>query len=553
MKNFKPLSLAAAVAAASVGYVGVASAQVTGPLGIAAETGLGDAAIIPYYTVQAGFSTGLSVINTSSETQVVKIRLRRAADSMDALDFNVVLSPEDVWTGYVQMEESAVGPILGLPEIRFYTNDNSCTIPENNGWLTMPEIYRVGAEEGYIELIGMGAADALQPISRDALHAQSGPTLGIPRDCTRVSDNFRRGVNAQDYYPDYASWDAGSTRTRGVINSTLTAQHRVVNGVVTTSPESSVYTDTGNVLKVSYFIKDDDSGIEFGNDAEHIENFMDGASITNQTVGVFEGDLQGFDYPDLNGGAPASTGGLIANIPAVVPNAGIRGSYEGVRAALGGATLINDWSDNDQGAFTVDTDWVVTTPGQYLMTNLFGYLSSLADETVICGPGTPGVDNWQDDPNLPNYGANCDFRDIPMLATATVYDREERGITVEEDELVVSPQPPGVIQENVLDQEVNVITFGASVLESAKQIAVPKPDGATAGWATLSVTPNAGKTQAICSFTSQPGITADDLEVTCASVVNSAAPLIGFVAWQRNFDANPDANYGRIVRHSRSN
>ena len=94
---------------------------------LAAETGLGDLAIVPYYTVRDGWSTGVSVINTSDQTQVVKIRMRRAVDSMDALDFNVVMSPEDVWTGFAQETESG--------EIRWFTNDLSCTVPalEGNG------------------------------------------------------------------------------------------------------------------------------------------------------------------------------------------------------------------------------------------------------------------------------------------------------------------------------------------------------------------------------------------------------------------------------------
>lgn len=542
MKNFKPLSLAAAVTAASIGYTGAATAQT-----LAGNTGLGDMAIVPYYTVQGDFSTGVSVINTSQQTQVVKIRLRRAADSMDALDFNVVLSPEDVWTGFVQATDE-IGDLTGEPVIRFFTNDASCTVPENDGSLAMPEIYRVGAEEGYIEVIGMGApTNESQPIALAAVHGAS----GVPADCTRVSDNFRRGATPQDYHPDWATFLAAGTRTRGVINSAFTAQYGTGPGGVVdpTSPVSSTYTDTDNVLKVSYFIKSDSTGIEFGNDAVHIEDFMDGATITNQTVGVFEGDLQGFDHPDLNGPAPASLGGVITNIAAAPSGAATtRASFEALRSELGGDILINDWSDNDQGAFSVDTDWVVTAPGQYLMTNLFGYLTSLAAEDFDCLPGDPALPLGL--PGASDAGENCDFRDIPMIASPTVYDREERGIIVEEDDLVVSPQPPGEILVNVLDQEVNVITWGDPVLQSAKTISIPKPAGATAGWASLGVQSNLTKTQAVCDFTSQPGNTADDLVVTCSSTT-SPVPLVGFVAWQRNFVDLPAANYGRIVEHSR--
>ena len=122
--SFKPLSLAIAVSAATAGYVGTVNAQ-TAPA-LAGNTGLGDLAIVPYYTVREDWTTGVSVINTSASTQVIKVRLRRGTDSMDALDFNVVLSPQDVWSGYVENNT----PDTGVEDqIRFYTNDNTCTVP----------------------------------------------------------------------------------------------------------------------------------------------------------------------------------------------------------------------------------------------------------------------------------------------------------------------------------------------------------------------------------------------------------------------------------------
>ena len=519
--TFKPLGLVAAVAAASAGYAGIVNAQAV----LADNSGLGDMAIVPYYTTQKGYSTGVSVINTSEATQVVKIRLRRAVDSMDALDFNVILSPNDVYTGYVQASGE---------QIRFYSNDNSCTAPAYNGadgqYFVMPNIYREGAEEGYIEVIGMASAAADQPISQKAIHSS-----GVPADCARVRDNFFPGQDPTDY-------GSNTSQTRkGVISSVLTNQLASAGSSTTVS---NTYTDTPNVLKVSYFIKSDETGTEFGNDAVHIADFMEGASMTNQKFGLFDGDLQGFDYPDLNGGA------VFSAVVEPIMGAGDRGAYEEVRDAIGGTEVINDWSRNTTEQFSVDTDWVVTTPGQYNMTNLFAYLASIAPGSETkCGPGVPGADNYDED-----TGANCDFRDIPMTAIFSVYDREERGIVVDEGDLVVSPQPPGEITVDVLDQEVNVVQWGEfDVLGAEKTISVPVPAGAQAGWANLAVTQYAGTTQAICDFTDlapngQPTLTAP-IPVTCAAT-DTPVPLIGFVAWQRNFGANPDANYGRIVEHS---
>ncbi len=99
--NFKRLGLAAAVSAAAAGYTGAVNAQASIDSG-----NLGDAAIVPYYTVEGSWVTGLHITNVSDRTQVVKLRLRRASDSMDALDFNLIMSPRDVWTGFISGEDA---------------------------------------------------------------------------------------------------------------------------------------------------------------------------------------------------------------------------------------------------------------------------------------------------------------------------------------------------------------------------------------------------------------------------------------------------------------
>jgi hypothetical protein len=551
--TFKPLGLAIAVATASAGYAGIVNAQPT----LADNSGLGNLGIVPYYTVNSGYTTGVSVINTSASTQVVKVRLRRAVDSMDALDFNVVLSPFDVWTGYVQQE-----PFDGeeFNQIRFYSNDKSCVVPDftNENYFIMPNTFRLGAEEGYIEIMGMASPfDENQPIAISALHGAD----GIPADCDRVRDNFFAGTNASDYYPSTAAALLGTTRTRGVINSAITWQRATdpATGAVLSpaTPVPSSYEAPDNVLKVSYFIKDDDTGIEFGNDAVHIADFLDGASMTNQQVGINAGDLQGFDHPDLDGGAPTSDIEGFAGAATV-------GAYEPLRNALGADQVINDWSGAVNDLFTVDTDWVVTTPGQYLMTNQAAYIDAIEETTDGADPAdaltgtlrcTGGILPSNTDvtglsvevnPYVPATGANCDFRDIPLTVTATVYDREEGEIDVTEDELVVSPSPvipPQIVNFN---QEVNVVQWGTEpVLDSVKNIIIPKPTGAEAGWAEVNVVTT--KTEVgICEFDDYGTL---PLPVTC-DVTSTPVPLVGFVAWQRNFDATPAANYGRIVEHS---
>lgn len=516
--NFKPLGIAAAVAAASAGYAGMANAQ-SGAL--AAETELGDLAIVPYYTVREGYATGVNVINTSNRTQALKIRFRRAEDSMDALDFNVVLSPQDVYTGFITADGD---------DIKFVSNDNSCTAPAYPaGGFQMPNIYRgaptnvtnsIDATSGYIEILSMGSP--VTETSAVAVAAKHDAT-GVPADCAGVRDNFFRG--------------GVSMTTRGVVDSALTVQRVTTpTGVV---PTDNVWEESPNSLKVSYFIKSDETGVEFGDNAVHVENYFDGPAMTNQQLGVFDGDLCGFDHPDLNGGSPDTVCGATgASI----------GIYDDLRNVLGAQTLINDWSANAAGDFTVDTDWVVTIPGQYLMVDLPFFQVGLDTGLELCTRTGTTIDG--------NAIPACDFRDIPMTATFTVYDREEQGIVVEEGDLVVSPQPPSEIPVDVLSREVNVIQWGnAPVLNAPAFIAVDGPDGARFGWTSLAAT-SAPDTR-VCEYV--PGTTNPvgaafgyDIPAMNCSSVTSPAPMIGFVAWQRAFANLPAANYGRIVSHSRT-
>ena len=165
----------------------------------------GDLALVPYYTVNDNFVTGVHIINSSDATQVIKVRLRRGADSMDALDFNLILSPEDMWVGFINEEDNG--------DITFNTSDTSCTAPAaTNGKFVMPDIYREGAEEGYIEVMGMGEIDVASPIGFASKHVD-----GEPRDCAAVRSNF---FSIGSAYPG----TAGTTPAKGVIDFMSTHQ-----------------------------------------------------------------------------------------------------------------------------------------------------------------------------------------------------------------------------------------------------------------------------------------------------------------------------------------
>jgi hypothetical protein len=532
---FKPLGIAAAVAAVTAGYAGAVSAQaVTPPTGIVpgpstaepavSSRAVGDLALIPYYSVQSGFATAVHIINTTEATQVVKLRARRGLDSADSLDFNLVMSPKDEWVGSLSMEDDGA--------IVFTTNDKTCTapagVPTANGGqkFIMPDNasvdtlinYREGAEEGYIEVIGMAQPTAeTYPIAVAAKHV-----AGVPRDCTAVRSNFFRVPGAAEGAP---------TAVKGVHYPDVTAQTcATVTGcenVPAAGLTLNTYVDTQNdAFKVSWAVTDGNSGLEFGSNAVHLEGFAHDPMMTNQQVLIFgSDDPLGYLFPDLNGGSP-----LLGN----------RGQFEEVRAALGASSVENDWSSRDSGSFTVATDWVVTMPGQYLMVDPLAYVASLQidDETLALAACNP---------------TNCDYRDIPVGLSITYYDREEGAFTPEEGGLVVSPAinltPDGV----ALPYEVNVVEWkkGApNILESQYAVTFEPLFEGDRGWADLSVTPNLVKDQAIWDYAATDPNDPNSITGAPVAVENVAVPIIGFAVWERNFANNPNANYGRAIDHS---
>ena len=536
--TFKPLGLAAAVAAVTAGYAGIAQAQpVAAPVGTPtlANNSLGDAAIIPYYTVAGDFVTGVHIINTDKElTTVVKLRMRRGSDSMDALDFNIVLSPEDEWTGFI---DDSTGTVV------MATEDNSCTAPlRADGRFAMPGLYQEGATEGYLEIIAMAQIDEDSAIAVGAEHTSE----GVPFDCEAVESNFFRNTIVTD-----ASVPTIETfpNEKGVLSSAATNQTcttaialatGALTGVGTCTSESiavltNVFGPAGNVLKVSYFHRDATSGLEFGNSAVHLADFANGPMMTNQEIiTVGESDPWGFLFPDLDGGSPADA---------------TRGSFECVRTALGADSIINDWSV--VAVRNVSTDWVVTLPGQYLMLDLATYTESLFDADVDCLTKQE-ADKTIETPEDPE-DFYCDFRDLPVNLKIRVLDREEQTFSTPDSGLVISPSLTNQPGEDTLVNEVNVIQWSDGSNEPVLPSEYGKVYdtsalGASAGWASLNVSAATTKTQGIYNF-GLSGESQND-QPTFDSLTETSVPIVGFVAWERSFPSDPSANYGRIVEHS---
>ena len=182
MNTFKRKALTSAVLG-TLGVAGSAQAIYQDP------NNLGQALIYPYYTVQSAagnaFNTFISVTNTTTAVKVVKVRFREGKNSAEVLDFNLYLSPNDMWTGAVIPASTDL-----LSPGRLITNDVSCTNPPiPAGGVDFRNFEFTGARadglatglertrEGYVEMFEMGTLDPLAVPGSNAVH---NPATGLP-------------------------------------------------------------------------------------------------------------------------------------------------------------------------------------------------------------------------------------------------------------------------------------------------------------------------------------------------------------------------------------
>jgi hypothetical protein len=192
MDTFNKKSLCVALAATGVlGVAGVAQA-----VNVSAD-GLGNVLIYPYYTVNSDandntFNTLMSVVNTTASTKAIKVRFREGRNSWEVLDFNVFLSPWDVWTGVI-----TPGPVVNPLAVengtanpagaQISTSDKSCTIPT-----IRPGEHLYGGLGGDQRVADVGSCSSFEmatyrDVSVTAINSKH-TSAGVPLDCSKVTD-----------------------------------------------------------------------------------------------------------------------------------------------------------------------------------------------------------------------------------------------------------------------------------------------------------------------------------------------------------------------------
>lgn len=153
--------------------------------------GTGQVLLFPYYNANPGYVTNVNIVNSTDDTKAVRIRFREGRNSEDVMDFNLYMSPNDVWTGSVQYEGG---------HAKIVTEDKTCTYPtsiapycKSSGDCSTGEAQQfkgISATdddtlEGYIEVVEMGV---------------------IPPDATTLADgngeNIAHGVEHNNGQPN---------------------------------------------------------------------------------------------------------------------------------------------------------------------------------------------------------------------------------------------------------------------------------------------------------------------------------------------------------------
>jgi hypothetical protein len=188
MNIFKKKSLCAALA--GIGALGVAGAAQAVNLD---PDGLGEVLIYPYYTTRSdtagnAYNSLLSVVNTTASVKAVKVRFLEGRNSREVLDFNLYLSPKDVWT-------AGIGPNTATGGANITSRDKSCTLPLAVSQGTTIEFRNsayasdgAGAtldrtREGYVEIIEMATYADNSTTAGNVTHV-----AGVPPGCAKQTD-----------------------------------------------------------------------------------------------------------------------------------------------------------------------------------------------------------------------------------------------------------------------------------------------------------------------------------------------------------------------------
>lgn len=324
------------------------------------EGGVGHMLLVPYYNVQNGNMTVLHVVNTDADNgKAVKVRFRGAANSDDVMDFQVYLSPGDVWTAAVTAGADGVAQIQSA--------DTTCTVPALGMNTPQPfatnrldpnksaEQLANGTREGYVEIFNMAdiPSDTIYGTTADqnsalfsAIKHQSGVApCSVDGSAARTTLN---GIATTNYTTTAAAANAGfNTPTGGLMGDWY-----IINVPETTTfsgADTAVVADgRGNFVHFPQ--------VDTGVGSPAIDAFTadpllrsDSLQVDGTAFATAPAVAAGFyDLPDM------STPYLPADVGAPKAQA------QALTSALAVTSVTNQYASDD--SISAKTDWVFSMP-----------------------------------------------------------------------------------------------------------------------------------------------------------------------------------------------
>jgi hypothetical protein len=511
--------------------------------------GLGEVLIYPYYTVNAGNDTAISVVNTTAVGKAVKVRVLEGRNSREVLDFNLYLSRFDVWTAAIFSIPSG---LPGAPAAGLLTTDRSCTAPDiarggvgsavavGNGLEQLPDgRYYVpfvnfayapdsvspaalgdGLErtrEGYVEMIEM--AEVLNGTTAGNWITHS--AAGEPGNCTALNISWF-GQPA----------DATSFAATGGVGGTPAAPWTDIptgglfgNGFIVKPANGTVLAYEADALQGFLFSR---QHTDPGNLAPNLANVqdppappgvpgVDPATNSQATAYVFDGT------------------GVIAATYDALPNSAAK--VDAISALYASPRVMNEYYLDDE-VVTGTTEWVLNFP-----TKRFH-----VDDDTLLGGGSIVTAVRPPFFNAFNNGS-CE------TITATIYDREER--TVVQQGGGFSPPRPGEPPSS-LCWEAQVVTFDQSAAPTGTSRLLGSTYAnnlATAfdfGWASINFVGGGGGAGAGNTPAMRPSVASTIDPTVPAGRIFRGLPVTGFFAFNYDNANSPSgtlANYSGLYRH----
>ena len=377
--------------------------------------GRGQVLIYPYYTVNGGNATLLSVVNTTVDVKALKVRFREAMNGQEVWQFNLYLGPMDVWTGAVTGEPEGLDPVHASAT-KLQTSDSSCTVPQvpDEGQSFINFEYAANNDDGgpyedsrtragYIEIIEMGR------LTGEFAAAASRTETGVPTNCQRLVDAWHWGTQGQ------------------------------ANGIWVDQPNEGLLPPTGGLYGGAEIV-DVTNGTNLSYSADAIDGFytLSSGSLHHSRYNV---------KPDLGSARMAEDG----TVSAYVFDDGelIRLDFDESTSQAPGlkamsAVLMREWIYNE---FEISpgfaTEWVVTFPTRGLH---------------LAHPTQPGVGNDDREPFVAQYVGPAGYGEyFDMQGTGREGDLHGLGPSIW---IGIPPPPPPKLDH--LSFSSQVIHFGDS-------------------------------------------------------------------------------------------